>query len=117
MKSITIIKLIFFLPLLIFLLTGSMLAQNEGIDRRTGFGGFSIVNTTLAGEWTVEAGGLGGAFLTNHFYIGGGGFGLNQKKDNYEYGMGYGGVMSLVVMAVSGKKKNLSVQRVITFGL
>jgi hypothetical protein len=73
--------------------TYPLFSQSKKIDKNIGFGGPSFVNTTLAGEWTMETGGLGGGFINKQFYIGGGGFGLSQRKNNYEYDMGYGGLM------------------------
>ena len=86
-------KIIFFLSSFFLLVSSDMFAQSQDINRRVGFGGPSFVNTTLAGAWTMEVGGLGGGFVTNQLYFGGGGFGLSQKEDNYEYQMGYGGIM------------------------
>ena len=86
-------KSIFFLSSFLLLLNGDLFAQSETMDRRVGFGGPSLVNTTLAGEWALEVGGLGGGFITREFYIGGAGFGLSQQIDDYEYNMGYGGLM------------------------
>jgi hypothetical protein len=76
------------------LLSGSSIfAQSGDTYKGVGFGGPSLVYTTLAGEGAVEVGGLGGGFIGEQFYIGGGGFGLTQQNDNFEYTMGYGGLM------------------------
>ena len=83
--------------------TNFSIAQTESSNDRVGFGGFSLVNTTLAGEWTLEAGGLGAGFINENFYIGGGGFGLDQKKNGHEYGMGYGGLMGGYLWDGNGK--------------
>ena len=84
---------IFATLILIFFVFGGLTAQSEENNRPEGFGGVSFINTTLAGKWTLEAGGMGASFLNQNIYVGGGGFGLSQTKDGYEYGMGYGGVM------------------------
>ncbi len=86
-------KLIFFLSSIFLLSSSIFYAQSGGTDKLRGFGGPSFVNTVLAGEWTMEIGGLGGAFVSKRLYLGGGGFGLTQKIDNYEYDMRYGGLM------------------------
>ena len=86
-------KTIFYVSTFFLLLSGGLLAQSENADRRVAFGGPSLVNTTLAGEWAIEVGGLGGGFITREFYIGGAGFGLSQQIDDHEYNMGYGGLM------------------------
>ncbi|MEO1261743.1 MAG: hypothetical protein AAFZ15_23265 [Bacteroidota bacterium] len=83
----------FILTALVILLFGlPSYAQTEK-DKSIGFGGPSFINTTFAGDWAFEAGGLGGGFATKNIYIGGGGFGLEVKKNNYNYTMGYGGLM------------------------
>lgn len=84
MKTIQIFATLF----MAFLITNNLTAQNI-----RGFGGLSYVNTTLVGDWTSEVGGLGGGFINENFYVGGCGFGLSQKKEGYEYDMGYGGLM------------------------
>ncbi len=85
---------IFFSCFMLGFLIAPLQAQNEDSgNNHIGFGGPSFINTTLAGEWTMEVGGLGAGFINEQFYIGGGGFGLSQKKDSYEYDMGYGGLM------------------------
>jgi len=84
---------IFTTLLLVFFYTNCMTAQSEERSCHHGFGGASFVNTSLAGDWAFEAGGLGAGFITDKLYLGGGGFGLTQKKSGYEYDMGYGGLM------------------------
>ena len=86
-------KFLSILSSFLLLSCSSLFAQSQATNKGVGFGGFSLVNTALAGEWTMEVGGLGGGFLNKQFYLGGGGFGLSQQNENYEYGMGYGGVM------------------------
>ena len=86
------------------LLSGSFLfAQSGDTNKGVGFGGPSFVNTALAGEWTMEVGGMGAGFVSDQLYIGGGGFGLSQQNDTYEYDMGYGGVMLGYFWQGSGK--------------
>ena len=78
---------------LTFLFSSALFSQSTSISENIGFGGPSFVNTSIAGEWTMEVGGLGGGFIGRHLYIGGAGFGSSQKKDGFEYDMGYGGPM------------------------
>ncbi|MCG8309908.1 MAG: hypothetical protein MI975_21100 [Cytophagales bacterium] len=86
--------LIFNSSLLLLLFPNHILfAQTEAADKAVGFGGPSFMSTRLAGKWAVEVGGLGGAFVNNHLYIGGGGYALSQKKNACKYDMGYGGLM------------------------
>ena len=62
--------------LLAFCFGSTLSAQSENSHKDIGFGGPTIINTSLAGEWALEVGGVGGAFIGRHFYIGGGGFGV-----------------------------------------
>jgi len=75
--------------------SGSLAAQaTEDPKSLTAFGGPSLINTSLAGEWTLEVGGEGGVFVTDNFYLGGAGYALSQEtKNNLEYDLGYGGLM------------------------
>ncbi len=84
---------IFLTLLFILFFVISISAQEKQGDRPAAFGGASFFNTTLAGEWAMEGGALGAGFLTDNIYLGGGGFGLAQNQNGYEYNMGYGGVI------------------------
>ena len=84
----------FFAALALFLfVAGSSVAQDKESERQVAFGGATFFNTSLAGNWAIEGGGLGARFINSGLYIGGGGFGLSQEKNGYAHDMGYGGLM------------------------
>ena len=86
-------RLIIFLLSLLIVPGRNLFSQSEENGKGKGFGGFSFVNTALAGVWAIEAGGVGGGLINERVYIGGGGFGISQRKGKYEYDMGYGGLV------------------------
>ncbi len=89
---------IFAVLVLAFLFNNDVIAQ-ESEKESFGFGGPSFQMAQIDGEWGFEAGGFGAYFLTDNLYLGGGGFGLSVEKDDYEYDMGYGGLMFGYVLA------------------
>ncbi len=86
MKSINLI-------VLALCFTSNMIAQTESKENKIGFGGPTFFATSLNGELTLGVGGIGGRFLNENIFIGGGGFGFSQKKNGYEYDVGYGGLL------------------------
>ncbi len=87
-------KFPFFRTTCLTLLTSvNLLFSQSSHTDHTGFGGPTFNNTMIAGKWTMEVGGLGGGFVNERFYIGGGGFALNHKQNQREYELGYGGLM------------------------
>ncbi len=82
-----------FLTISISLFFYSFSTAQESEKHAVGFGAATFQNTSFIGEWAMEGGGLGGRYFSESFYVGGGGFGMNQSKDDFEYDMGYGGLI------------------------
>jgi hypothetical protein len=82
-----------FLTIAIAILFFSTAMAQESGKKAGGFGGVSFQNTNFMGEWAMEVGGIGAGYLLDGFYVGGGGFGMSQSKNDLDYSMGYGGLM------------------------
>lgn len=67
--------------------------QEDVAHQKGGFGSPVMQYTTLANQWTFEAGGIGAGYITDHLYAGGGGFGSSSSDTDAKYALGYGGVL------------------------
>ncbi len=82
----------FSIAVLSILAWGISTAQSTETLEEGGFGGPAFQITGLGGNLAIETGGFGGGYLTNNFYIGGGGYGVDASGEGKVYTLGYGGM-------------------------
>ncbi|GEM_PF-4107299 len=84
-RDITIVVV----ALLLSLVSSTAEAQTE----TEGFGGAEFNWTQIDGTSAFEAGGFGAKYLSERWYLGGGGIGASSSSEAEDYSMGYGGVL------------------------